>query len=112
MPDTWLSAQLWQTSLQAGKGQQSPRRAWCVQTKENCILEEAPRQRMAYLTGIRLHHQTAEWCMHVQEKLYLEGPLPESLRKGGACRQNRLYPGRKQIRRGQLHSLPALIQSS
>ena len=50
--------------------------------------------------------------MHVQEKLYLEGPLPESLSKGGACRQNRLYPGRKQIRRGQLHSLPALIQSS
>ena len=52
-----------------------------------------------------------EWGMHVQEKLYLGGAFPESLQCGGVGGQDRLYPGRKQLRKGQLHSLPALIKS-
>ena len=56
------------------------------------------------------------WCLsawlHLQERLYLEGPLCSSSALEGAETGRHSYSGRMELRRNQISDLPSLIESS
>lgn len=71
----------------------------------NCILRRSVAARNGF------YSMTDHWSL-LQEKLYLEGPFSENSETEGVGRQRRSHPGRKQLRKDQLHSLPELIRAA